>query len=212
MFPIGEYTKPEVRALAKKFGLPTQDKPDSQGVCFIGHIDLRKFLSQKIKDQPGDIITTDGKIVGKHQGLFWYTIGQRKGIEIGGIGPFYVVVKDLQNNKLIVTHDAKDGRLYKTVVEFNDVNWTAGEPPLNLPQVTTPKILRSFWGTPGQGETHIMCTGRIRYREPLVECQVEKMGNDTYRATFVEPLRAVAAGQSIVLYDGEVCLGGGIII
>ena len=198
MFPIGEYTKPEVRALAKKFGLRTQDKPDSQGVCFIGHIDLRKFLSQKIKDQPGDIVTTDGKIVGKHTGLFWYTIGQRKGIEIGGIGPFYVVEKDLQNNKLIVTHDAKDERLYKTVVEFNDVNWITPVPT--------------------------QCAGRIRYREPLVECRVEKMDsidrriggfqndNSTYRATFVEPLRAVASGQSIVLYDGEVCLGGGIII
>ncbi len=199
VFPIGDYTKPEVRKLAKNFGLPNHDKRDSQGLCFIGQIDLRKFLSQKIKDKPGKIVTVEGQAVGEHQGLFGYTIGQRKGIAIGGIGPFYVAEKDLKNNQLIVTHDAQDQRLYKTVVEFNDVNWIAGRPPLNP----------------------LMCQGRIRYRESLVECKIKKIdspaesagGNDNpmYRATFAAPVRAVAAGQSVVFYDKEVCLGGGII-
>lgn len=218
IFPIGEYTKPEVRQLAKKFGLPNHDKADSQGVCFVGHLDLRKFLSQKIKDKPGQIITTDGKVVGKHQGLFWYTIGQRKGIEIGGIGPFYVVKKDLKKNRLVVTNNRRDERLYKTVIQFDNVNWI--RPPLSLPL--------------SKGGEGMLCQGRIRYREPLVKCRIERMDsiaplrqgygglpsnpagrqNDSdavYRATFAKPVWAAASGQSAVFYVGDICLGGGII-
>ena len=193
IFPIGEHTKPEVRKLAKKFGLPNHDKPDSQGVCFVGHLDLRKFLSQKIKDKPGKIVTTEGKVVGEHQGLFCYTIGQRKGIEIGGIGPFYVVEKDLKNNLLVVTNNRRDERLYKTMIEFNETNW------VNPFLVETPR---------GASRNY---TGRIRYREPLVNCKIEKM-DSIYRATFAKPVWAAAGGQSVVFYDGEVCLGGGVII
>jgi len=199
LFPIGGYTKPEVRKLAKKFGLPNHNKPDSQGVCFVGHLDLRKFLSQKIKDKPGNIVTIDGQVVGKHRGLFWYTIGQRKGIEIGGIGPFYVVEKDLKKNQLIVTNNRRDERLYKTVVEFNNTHW------INPPLVETRYVASQ------KRRASLKCAGRIRYREPLVKCQVEKINRDKYRATFAKPVWAAASGQSVVFYGGNICLGGGII-
>jgi len=190
LFPVGGYTKPEVRELAKKFNLPNHDKADSQGVCFIGHVDLRKFLSQKIKDKPGDIFTADGKKVGEHTGLFWYTIGQRKGINIGGTGPYYVVEKDVGTNQLIVTHNAKDERLFASKIVIDEVSWISGEPPLN----TTGEI-----------------TGRARYREPLTNCTIKPLAGGTYEVMFEKPQWAVAAGQSVVIYDGDVCLGGGIV-
>ena len=191
LFPIGEYTKPEVRLMAKRFGLPNYDKRDSQGVCFIGHINLQTFLKQKIKENPGDIVTTLGDVVGKHTGLFWYTPGQRKGINIGGTGPFYVVRKDFETNQLVVTKDPKDDRLYSTEAIIGDVSWIHNTP-------ATPRLKREG----------IM--GRIRYREPLSACAVTPEGDEYYRVVFEKPQWAVASGQSIVLYDGEVCLGGGI--
>lgn len=194
MFPVGGYTKPEVRQLAKKFGLPNHDKRDSQGVCFIGHIDLRKFLSQKIKDKPGDIVTVSGQKIGEHAGLFWYTLGQRKGINIGGTGPYYVVRKDCDMNQLVVTNDAKDELLYASKAVIDDVSWVSGEPP--------PRPLLSREGG---------LTGRVRYREKLTGCTV-KRDKKGYTVSFREPQWAVASGQSVVLYDGDVCLGGGIVV
>ncbi len=188
IFPIGEIEKPKVRELAKEFGLPTAEKRDSQGVCFVGHLDLQKFLKQKINEQPGDIVLTDGKKVGEHTGLFWYTTGQRKGINVGGIGPLYVVEKDFKTNQLVVTHNRDDERLYTQEVILSDVNWINGWDSI-------PKH----------------CEGRIRYREKLSTCTVEKIEDDRYRVVFAEPQWAVAAGQSVVLYDHEVCLGGGVI-
>lgn len=205
MFPIGEYTKPEIRKLAKKFGLPNHNKPDSQGVCFVGHLDLHKFLSQKIKDKPGDIIlagdeNTFPKKVGEHKGLFWYTIGQRKGIEIGGIGPFYVLEKDLKNNQLIVVNKRDDKRLYKKEILVGNMHWI--DPSLVETRYTASKESQGMF---------LKCTGRIRYREPLVDCQIKKVDSSLYHVTFAEPVWAVAPGQSVVFYDKEVCLGGGII-
>ncbi|MBI2050751.1 MAG: tRNA 2-thiouridine(34) synthase MnmA [Parcubacteria group bacterium] len=189
MFPVGGYLKSEVRQLAKKFGLPNHDKRDSQGVCFIGHVDLRKFLSQKIKDKPGSIVTAHGKKIGEHQGLFWYTIGQRKGINIGGKGPYYVVEKDFRSNQLLVTNDAKDERLYASKVAINDSSWVSGKEP---------DLSKTY-----------EC--RVRYREKLTQCTAKALGEGTYEVAFQEPQWAVASGQSVVLYDGEVCLGGGIV-
>ncbi len=189
LFPVGGYTKPEVRQLAKKFGLPNHDKRDSQGVCFIGHIDLRTFLSQKIKDKPGKIVTIEGQVVGEHQGLFWYTIGQRKGINVGGTGPYYVVAKDFDANQLIVTNDAKDERLFSSKVVIDDISWVSG---------TEPDLSETY-----------EC--RARYREKLTECTVKAAGDGTLAVNFGTPQWAVAPGQSVVIYDGDACLGGGII-
>lgn len=189
MFPVGEYTKPEVRELAKKFGLPNHDKRDSQGVCFIGHVDLRKFLSQKIKDKPGDIVAASGKNVGEHQGLFWYTVGQRKGINVGGTGPYYVVEKDFSANRLVVTNDAKDERLYASKAVIDDVSWVFGH---------APDLSKTY-----------EC--RVRYREKLTDCTVKALKGGQYEIMFKEPQRAVASGQSVVVYDRDVCLGGGIV-
>ncbi|MAG29022.1 tRNA 2-thiouridine(34) synthase MnmA [bacterium] len=190
MFPVGNHKKPEVRELAKKFNLPNHDKRDSQGVCFIGHVDLRKFLSQKIKEKPGDIVNVKGEKIGQHSGLFWYTIGQRRGIDIGGIGPFYVLKRDFRANKLIVTNNPKHEELYALIVKINDVNWISGKEP-NLSKTYE---------------------GRVRYREKLSKCKVKSIGNNKYEIKFQEPQWAVASGQSVVLYNKDVCLGGGIVI
>ena len=200
MFPVGEYEKTEVRKLAKKFGLPNHDKRDSQGVCFIGHLDLRKFLSQKIEEEPGDIVLISAgadnhlpvRKIGAHKGLFWYTIGQRKGINVGGIGPFYVVKKDLKKNQLIVTNNPKDERLYSSSVVIEDVNWISGRDVTHRVSVD--------------------CDARIRYREKLTKCTIEDVQGGKYKVKFKEPQYAVASGQSAVFYDGDVCLGGGVIV
>jgi tRNA-specific 2-thiouridylase len=189
MFPVGEFEKPKVRELAKKFNLPNHDKRDSQGVCFIGHIDLQKFLSQKIKEKPGDIVTSEGEKIGKHSGLFWYTIGQRKGVNIGGIGPFYVVERDFKANKLIVSNNAKDEQLYTKSVKISDINWISGKEP---------DLSKSY-------------EGRVRYREKLSKCNIKKI-DSRYQVEFKEPQWAVASGQSVVIYNKDVCLGGGIVI
>ena len=199
IFPVGELEKIEVRKLAKKFNLPNYNKKDSQGVCFIGHIDLQKFLSQKIKEKPGDIVlspvgTENLQSIGKHNGLFWYTIGQRKGINVGGTGPYYVLEKDFKKNQLIVTNDAEDKRLYSSSVLISDVNWISNDVPLSV-------------GT--ENLQSLEC--RIRYREKLTKCVITEVGKGKYQVDFKIPQWAVAIGQSVVFYDGDSCLGGGII-
>ncbi|OIO50027.1 MAG: tRNA 2-thiouridine(34) synthase MnmA [Parcubacteria group bacterium CG_4_9_14_0_2_um_filter_41_8] len=189
MFPVGEYTKPHVRELAKKFNLPNHNKRDSQGVCFIGKLDLKKFLSQKIKDHPGDIIDSSGQIIGKHTGLFWYTIGQRKGINIGGTGPYYVIKKDLDKNELVVSNNSEDQALFLSKVFISDVSWISGEPPENS------KTLEA----------------RIRYREKLSPVTLKNKENGVFEVNFSVPQWAVCSGQSVVFYEADACLGGGII-
>ena len=189
IFPVGEYAKPQVRALAKKFGLSNYDKRDSQGVCFIGKLDLKKFLSQKIKDKPGDIVDINRKKIGDHAGLFWYTIGQRRGIKIGGNGPYYVIKKDFERNELVVANNQKDKALYSSEVIIEDVSWISGEPPV---------LFRPY-------------EARIRYREKLSRCILSDCGNRTYAVKFEKPQWAVSSGQSVVFYENDACLGGGII-
>ncbi len=189
IFPVGGLQKKKVRELAKKFKLPNSAKPDSQGLCFVGHIKLKEFLGQKIKNNPGDIITTKGKKIGSHLGLFWYTIGQRKGIDIGGVGPFYVVEKRLKTNELIVSDSSKDKTLYSEVLILKDLNWISGKSP----------------------KTGFVCEARIRYRGPLIKCKVFIISSKRSKVVFENPQWAPACGQSVVFYKGEECLGGGVI-
>lgn len=200
LFPIGDYAKTEVRELARRFVLPTADKPDSQGICFVGEIDVREFLRDYIPGEPGKVLTTSGKVVGEHDGVQFYTIGQRHGMGVGGGIPFYVAEKDLTTNTLVVAEGPHDDKLFQKELSVRDVNWIAGEP-----------------------EWPLSCEARIRYRQPPQRCRVERQetrdkeqGKRTYRVSHVtcyfdEDQRAVTPGQSIVFYDGKVMLGGGII-
>jgi len=192
LFPVGEYTKPEIRAMAQKMKLPTKDKKDSQGICFIGEVDLRLFLSQYIKSVPGDIIDAENnKIIGRHEGLAWYTIGQRRGIKVGGTGlPLYVVAKDMKKNILYVVKGAHHPKLYQQELIAEKINWLIPKP--NLP---------------------LSLSAKIRYRQPDQEAKVDykNKNKDKLVVKFKQPQRAVTSGQSVVFYQGEVCLGGGII-
>jgi len=201
LFPIGDLEKFQVRVLAEKFGLPTHNKKDSQGICFVGEVDLRQFLSQYIKDsQSGDIIDDDtGAVVGRHEGLTWYTIGQRKGMKVGGTGlPLYVSGKDMQKNILYVVKGNYNPKLLRSSLEAVDLHWI-GEAPKD-----------------GQ-----KLTAKIRYRQADQECVINFVNDQkpvktqdfiSISVQFTEPQRAVTPGQSIVFYDHDICLGGGIIL
>lgn len=190
LFPIGDYTKAEVRELAKKFGLSTASKKDSQGLCFVGKVDFNEFLKNYIEPHTGNIIDSDGKKLGEHPGAFYYTVGQRHGLGVGGGDPYYVVEKNVDTNTLVVGR-TNDSLLYKKEVEISDVNWV-GE-------------------APREGGEYL---ARIRYRQPLQRCRVErnKRQETRYKMMFENPQRAVASGQALVLYDGDIMLGGGVII
>jgi len=190
LFPIGEYTKPEVRKMAKKYGLSTAEKKDSQGICFIGEIDLREFLKRHIPAKRGSVVTTSGKKIGEHEGLFSYTLGQRQGIGIGGGIPFYVVAKDYKTNTLIVAEGPFDEKLFRQELKARDLNWISGDAP-RFPY---------------------KCEARIRYRQPLQFCRIAEITSNRLLVTFAEPQRAVTPGQSIVFYKNGEMLGGGIIM
>ena len=152
LFPIGEYEKPKVREMAKKFNLVTAKKPDSQGICFVGEVEMKEFLKQRIKPRKGDIITTAGKKIGEHEGVWYYTIGQRRGIGVGGGMPYYVVEKDLKNNRLIAARGDKDDALFKKEMTVGEVHWIADiEPKLPL-----------------------KCAVKIRYRQEEQACIVQR--------------------------------------
>lgn len=193
LFPVGELEKPEVRAIAEKYGLATAKKKDSTGICFIGERRFSDFLKQYLPAQPGDIETTDGTIIGKHVGLMYHTIGQRQGLGIGGLknaddSPWYVLEKDLARNVLIVGQGNDHPWLFSRALHASQIYWVN---PVDLDQ---PKALRA----------------KVRYRQADQECVLERTENG-YRAVFDEPQRAVTPGQSVVFYDGEICLGGGVI-
>lgn len=183
LFPLGGYTKPQVRQMAEERGLTTAAKPDSQGICFVGQIGIRDFLSQYVEQVPGDIIDKQtGKKVGHHDGAIFYTLGQRHGLDVGGGLPYYVVGKDMDKNEVYVSRDLGDDSLWKHDIELHSIHWIND--------------------APGDGEYDI----RVRHRAPLVRA---KLVGDTLHLD--EPQRAVAAGQSIVIYRGQECLGGGIV-
>ena len=197
LFPIGEYTKPQIREIALKYNLKTATKKDSTGICFIGERDFNEFLSKYLPAQGGNIVDVKGNIIGKHNGLMYYTIGQRKGIGIGnskeGTGePWFVVDKNLETNELIVTQ-GDTAVLYSNgliATDFNFIRNTQDELPKKY-------------------------TAKFRYRQTDVPVTISKYTDDTneekYKVIFDEPQKAITLGQVVVIYDGEECLGGGII-
>lgn len=191
MFPLGDIEKTEVRAIAKQAGLPNWDRKDSTGICFIGERKFKDFLTQYLGTKPGAICDPDGNEVGRHDGLMFHTIGQRQGLGIGGPGdPWFVVAKDTDSNTLIAAQGKNNPHLLAPALRFSDLLTTDGQ-PLDLPR---------------------RCTAKIRYRQsdqPGVIHASEKSGE--YLMVFDHIQRAISPKQSIVLYDGDVCLGGGII-
>ena len=193
LFPIGEYTKPQIREIAEKYNLATAKKKDSTGICFIGERDFNEFLSKYLPAKGGNIVNTEGKILGKHNGLMYYTIGQRKGIGIGnskeGTGePWFVVDKNLETNELIVTQGDKSVLYSKGLIatDFNFINMEDMEFPLE-------------------------CTVKFRYRQSDSKATIKKLPDEKYKVLFDEPQKAVTPGQIVVAYKDEVCLGGGVI-
>lgn len=188
LFPIGAYKKSEVRELAKKFGLPNFAKKDSQGICFIGKIDVREFLQERIKAKQGEIVTTSGQTLGRHIGLPFYTIGQREGIGLGGSGPYYVADKDIKKNHLIVTNDQQDEKLWKKEFEIGDVSWVFRQPRFPFKAGVA-----------------------IRYHHPAYTAKLSSMTDHRLRIIFDQPQRAITVGQAAVIYQGDEVLGGGVI-
>ncbi|MEM1243817.1 MAG: tRNA 2-thiouridine(34) synthase MnmA [Pseudomonadota bacterium] len=193
-FPIGEYAKPQVRKIAAENHLITHDKKDSTGICFIGEKRFKQFLQNYLPAQSGEIKTLDGKTIGKHDGMMYYTIGQRQGLGIGGLAeaddaPWYVVDKDIANNSLIVAQGHDHPSLHAYSLKCEQVHWIAGSPP-NLP----------FAGQ-----------AKIRYRHAAQACRIEQLNDLTYQVIFKTAQRAITPGQSVVFYDNDICLGGGII-
>jgi tRNA (5-methylaminomethyl-2-thiouridylate)-methyltransferase len=193
LFPIGEYTKPQIREIAEKYNLATAKKKDSTGICFIGERDFNEFLSKYLPAKGGNIVNTEGKILGKHNGLMYYTIGQRKGIGIGnskeGTGePWFVVDKNLETNELIVTQGDRSVLYSKGLIatDFNFINMEDMEFPLE-------------------------CTVKFRYRQSDSKAVIKKLPDEKYEVLFDEPQKAVTPGQIVVAYKDEVCLGGGVI-
>jgi len=189
LFPVGELKKAEVRRLALEAGLPNHAKKDSTGICFIGERPFREFLNRYLPRLPGPMKTPEGKIVGEHIGLAFYTIGQRKGIGLGGPGePWYVAEKRLESNELVVVRGHDHPMLLKNSLKAADASWIASAP------------------TEG-----VNLSGKTRYRQADSPCTLSRVLDSEIKVDFPAPQWAVTPGQSVVLYDGEVCLGGGII-
>ena len=188
LMPIGELEKPEVRQLAKKLGLATADKPDSQGICFVGKVGIKDFLLHELGPQPhGPIIDAAGREIGQHDGALFYTIGQRHGLDVGGGLPYYVARKDMTSNTVYVTTDLNDETLWTKEVPLQELHW-----------INQPPIVDQMYQV------------RLRYRGPLVPCTLKRTSGRTY-LLLADEQRGLAAGQSAVVYDGDHVLGGGIL-
>lgn len=185
LFPLGSYTKKEVRELAEERNLYTAAKKESMGICFVGKVGIREFLGQYVEQQPGDIIDKQSaKLLGRHDGAIFYTIGQRHGLDLGGGLPYYVVGKDIQKNEVYVTTQLQDESLWRRTIELGSVHWIEGSRP------SVNKVMV-----------------RVRHRAPLVPATL-----DGDVVILEEPQRAVAPGQSVVVYSGAACVGGGIVL
>jgi tRNA-specific 2-thiouridylase len=194
LFPVGELRKPEVRAAAAEAGLPVHGKKDSTGICFIGERDFRSFLAQYIPPEPGEVRTIEDQCIAEHAGLMYYTLGQRQGLGIGGLQgyadePWYVLHKDLANNVLYAGQGHDHPWLFSRRLRAQQLSWVGGSAP----------------------EPGARLTAKVRYRQDDQLCQVLEIGDGGLLLEFEQPQRAVTPGQSVVLYDGESCLGGGVI-
>ena len=192
MFPVGDLQKPALRRLAAEAGLATAQKKDSTGICFIGERNFKRFLMQYLPAQPGEIIDLSGRTLGRHDGLMYYTLGQRKGLGIGGVNfgsgeSWFVIGKDMENNRLIVQQGEHE-ELYSLGLAAHTVSFIAGEAP----------------------QKTFSCTAKFRYRQPDQAVRVTMHGEGC-TVDFEKPQRAVTPGQWVVFYDGEACLGGGAI-
>ncbi len=187
MFPLGHLPKSEVRRIAEEQDFVTAKKKDSTGICFIGERNFKDFLGEYLPSQPGEMQTMDGQVMGKHDGLMYYTLGQRHGLGIGGAGePWFAIGKRLDENVLLVGQGFHHEALYSDRLIANKVNFM------------TPQTL---------GDT-FTCTAKFRYRQPDTEVTVTRLGNDQVQVDFAQPVRAITPGQAVVFYDGEECLGG----
>ena len=190
LFPLGDLRKPEVREIARAAHLPTHAKKDSTGICFIGERDFREFLSRYLPKQPGEMETPDGRCVGQHDGLMYYTHGQRQGLGIGGQGePWFVAAKDMQRNVLIVVQGHEHPLLLKDMLVAQDLNWIANRAP----------------------DTAHPYGAKTRYRQADAACHITQASYNEIALKFDTAQWAVTPGQSVVMYDGDNCLGGGII-
>ena len=194
LFPVGELEKSRVREIAIASGFSTAKKKDSTGICFIGERKFREFLQRFLPAQPGDIVTAQGTVIGKHHGLMYYTLGQRQGLGIGGRkdaneSPWFVVDKEMTRNHLIVAQGHQHNLLLKHYLQASQLHWVAGLPP----------------------DTVFTCKAKIRYRQTEETCMVRITDHDHCEVCFPQAQRAITPGQSIVFYQNEVCLGGGII-
>ncbi len=194
LFPVGELEKPEVRRIAEQHQLVTYNKKDSTGICFIGERDFREFLSRYLPAQPGEIRTPEGQVIGHHSGLMYYTLGQRQGLGIGGVtgandDPWYVVGKDMENNVLLAAQGHDHPLLFSQRLHAAQLSWVDGEGP----------------------SAPFSCRAKTRYRQADQACTITRLDTDSCEVDFKQPQRAVTPGQSVVFYDGEICLGGGII-
>ncbi|MDN6639407.1 MAG: tRNA 2-thiouridine(34) synthase MnmA [Tetragenococcus sp.] len=193
MFPLGNIAKPKVRELAEEAGLATAKKKDSTGICFIGERNFKQFLSNYLPAQKGNMMTVDGEVKGQHNGLMYYTIGQRQGLGIGGGGksgePWFVIGKDLTSNTLYVGQGFENPALYADRLDASEIHFTTNE----------------------EKPTEFHCTAKFRYRQKDTPVTVRLLENDRAEVIFDEPVRAITPGQAVVFYDGDECLGGGLI-
>lgn len=195
LFPVGELDKPEVRRLARQHGLDTHDKKDSTGICFIGERRFRDFLQQYLPAQPGDIVDEHGEVIGRHAGLMYHTLGQRQGLGIGGRAgaseePWYVAGKDLANNRLLAVQGKNHPLLFQSGLVAGQAHWINDPPAVD-------QVLH--------------CQAKTRYRQPDQACEVQRLPQGQLQVRFEEPQRAVTPGQSVVFYQGDICLGGAVI-
>lgn len=187
LFPVGDIPKTKVREIAEEIQLPNAKKPDSQGICFVGEIDVNSFIEAFVGENMGEIIDTEGKVLGQHRGLYFYTIGQRKGLGIGGGIPYFVKSKNLEKNQLIVSKGVDPLDLYQSEVVISELSWT--NTALAWPQKLKAKI---------------------RYRSQDVDCIVHKIDDNKLKVEFIEPQRAITQGQFLVLYQGDELIGSGV--
>jgi len=193
-FPLGDLEKTEVRRLAEQAGLPVASKKDSTGICFIGERNFDRFIDRYLRSEPGDILSHRGERIGRHRGLIHYTIGQRKGLEIGGLKdypeqPWFVACKSLEDNTLVAVQDSAHPWLMSDRLEAMSMNWIRGAPP-----------------APGT-----RLSAKVRYRQADQACEIIDADGERLSLRFEAPQRAVTAGQSVVIYAGDECLGGGVI-